>query len=593
MLAKIHSLLERKPWIIPLGLYFCLVTIHLLINAQIQVPLVFPDEYGYLAQARFIASGIHFNLDTNPYYHFGYPLVLAPIFLFSLQATTTHYLALVLNAFLISSLFFSLYYILRYILGSKRNLSLILSFITCLYPAFYVNSFLVWSENLSIPLFAWWLVLFWRVLNKQTYLDYLFFAFVTAFLYATHLRFSLVVLATVIYLLVIALKKRKVRWQALSAAGLVILLTLATIKINTFLLSQGWTKALYYPENVLQLIAEHLWPLARLKTLLLIILGQFLYLLQATHGIFLISLIYITSELFQKTHFNFSRILNDRKQHWFFFLLLSVFSIFIFTIVAFFLTRDPAQFRADHIIYGRHNETFIGIFIALGLSLLFSQNKIKGKYLIYFVLLLLPIVFKLIDTDKILENSVSNYSTSALAPLVYITFNQLNVYFPSIISVLVFYLASHNRRFSFFIVGAIFAIYTQQRLISSYQHNFNIKNFIMTSINLESSLPPDTREISYDNFYFYDNKKKDFEWPKTINYIRFLRWRLNFLSLQYYNPQLKFYSYDSAQGEHPPTKYYISEKNFRPTNSQFDDLILAEDARGDIYLWQKATSTTP
>ena len=158
--------------------YVLLVLIHLFGGLQMQQPVVFADELGYLGNARYLAGAAHLpDLSGAAFYHFGYSIFLIPAFLLFSDPVQVYRAIMVINAFLISSLYFSLFYILHTVLGKEKKVSIVISFVTCLYPAFLLQSNIAWAENAFIPFYGLTIAGVGILLNHKSYPAAVLFGF--------------------------------------------------------------------------------------------------------------------------------------------------------------------------------------------------------------------------------------------------------------------------------------------------------------------------------------------------------------------------------------------------------------------------------
>jgi hypothetical protein len=153
-----------------ISLYILLVVLHVIVVWQQDVPMVTPDEISYIAQARFFAG-----IDSVPdvlqvmqhelfierfgeipdtkgwrYYHFGYPLLISPVYALVDEIDQAYKIVQVFNGFLLSGLFLIFYAWLRVITGVERQTACLIAFVTALYPAYILQAYVAWAENLLI-----------------------------------------------------------------------------------------------------------------------------------------------------------------------------------------------------------------------------------------------------------------------------------------------------------------------------------------------------------------------------------------------------------------------------------------------------------
>ena len=136
-------------------LFFLLVVIHLISSLPMEQPMVMADELGYLGTARFLAGQAHLpDLAGARFYHFGYSLLLVPALWLFDDPLTAYRAALILNAFLMGSLFPALCGIINLLGWVSRRVALWIAFTCCLYPPIVLYSNFAWAENAFIPAYA-------------------------------------------------------------------------------------------------------------------------------------------------------------------------------------------------------------------------------------------------------------------------------------------------------------------------------------------------------------------------------------------------------------------------------------------------------
>jgi hypothetical protein len=343
--------------------YILLVTIHLACGWRIQQPWIFADELGYLGHARYLSgTGVFPNMGTATYYHFGYSLLLLPAFWLFDDPFQTYRAVVITNGLLISLLYFPVRYVLHTALGTPRDLASATALVTCLYPAFVLQSNFAWAENAVIPGYAALVAAFWRVVRQPSYRATVSLGVLGAFLYAVHPRaLPLVPLVAVVLVGLAAL--RVVRWRPATAGILCTgLVFLGTTLTNDHLRPIGW----HYGHDAFGAgrIASRVFTLP--FEVLLETAGQLLYLGQSTYGIFLFGPRYVCAITWTQG-FRVALARYDKER-----LLLLVFVLITSggLLATSVLAAATGGSRADHVIYGRYNEGFLALHVALGLALL-------------------------------------------------------------------------------------------------------------------------------------------------------------------------------------------------------------------------------
>ena len=133
-----------------------------LVKCVLTVPFrgifVLGDEAFYMETAKTIWFHLQFSNLGNPYPP-GYPLVIAPAQFFFPDFTTVYHTVLIANSFLSSLVVFPAYYLSRKFLDIP--VSAFLAVLILVLPLTFLYSFVVMSENLFIPLYAFscWVII--------------------------------------------------------------------------------------------------------------------------------------------------------------------------------------------------------------------------------------------------------------------------------------------------------------------------------------------------------------------------------------------------------------------------------------------------
>ena len=122
--------------------------------AFMRYPTVVYDELVYVGFARFFSGTAEMpNLYGGVYGHFGYSLLIAPLYLFRTGFPWQYHATLLLNSLCMSAMYFPLFGLLSRIFPSPRRVLIAAAAITALYPPYLLISNYVVAENLFIPLY--------------------------------------------------------------------------------------------------------------------------------------------------------------------------------------------------------------------------------------------------------------------------------------------------------------------------------------------------------------------------------------------------------------------------------------------------------
>lgn len=360
--------------------YLLLVLVHFLFSVPVYAPMLVADELGYLGNARYLAGVAHLpDLRGTAFYHFGYSTFLLPLFWLFADPVSIYRAAIFLNSILMSSLYFPLFYLLRVPFRSSLGVAAVISFTTCLYPSFLLQSKLAWAENAFIPLFALLIALFGALLdNKKSPTLPLVLGFVVGVLYTVHPRALPVLVVAIAYISFLGLLKILPRCGVFTCIATTLLTFVATRLLNNHLIELGWggqggDPSIYYWVSKMLSVRE--W-----FGLLVSAAAQILYLIVATYGLFFLGLSYMIAEITKVSALGFRALLHDDKVHLLAFSIFSSCGIFI----ASFLFMADAGFRGDHYFYGRYNEGFLAVFLAIALWSLHLAKESKSNDRGYF-----------------------------------------------------------------------------------------------------------------------------------------------------------------------------------------------------------------
>jgi hypothetical protein len=339
--------------------FVLLVALHLALAMPMRAPIIFGDETANLGIARFLASRPPYPLLAHPvqgwvpYYRFGYPLLLAPAWRLTSDPLTVYRAALVLNGFLLASLFPLLAAFARRTLALPRREAALTAFAASLYPSFLLQSNLTWSESLLIPAVSCVVVAFQRLAENPGLGTACVFSLLTVSAYAVHERvLGLVPLALLVLVLLW-------RWGRLSgraglAAATVAIAAFAVIRaVDSHIFARLWAGSSRRPG--IGDIAAGLAAPEGLGNALLSLTGQLWYLTVASSLLFPLGL-WVLVRTARRAEAPAQRLTAR--------FILAAAGVLLAT-SSLFITWFP---RADLAIYGRYVEAFLGLFLVAGLA---------------------------------------------------------------------------------------------------------------------------------------------------------------------------------------------------------------------------------
>ncbi len=517
IIKKIQFSKEMK---ILIGPYFILVAIHLLLAQKIVSPWLVPDEFIYLAHARYFAGLPHAIFLQEPYAHFAYGFFIAPSFLLFQNLENAYRFIVLLNSLYISSLYIILFLILTKIFRQDKRLSLYIAFLVNFLPGVFIRTYSAVSENLFIPLFHLALLLFYLLLEKINYWRALWFSIVVSLIYATHYRGLVVVVCSIIYLLVLYFYRKKM--ALLFGASLIILSAILVNFLNGYLMQNFWIRAEKY--SALQSLID----VVRVDNFLLFfssILGQSIYLVIASAGLVVWAWLYLIKKV---RIFLFSQTLKTSKDHFILFASILILAIFLSSSLVTVVANEIGDFRFDHFFYGRYNEVFLPLLIAIGLA---KWSKISRLQAFLFLLLYFSVyIFLYFFISRNLDHY--NYGVINIISLASIMFT--NVPWPSlcflvfltpIILFAFFKLGGINKKIILLAITLLFnpGLYYAPSVGSKLSDSIFIKKIAKTikDNNIDT--------VVYELSHITEAEHGKYDYNYTY-------WRHNYFALQYYLP---------------------------------------------------------
>jgi hypothetical protein len=394
-----------------ISLYILLVVLHVIVVWQQDVPMVTPDEISYIAQARFFAG-----IDSVPdvlqvmqhelfierfgeipdtkgwrYYHFGYPLLISPVYALVDEIDQAYKIVQVFNGFLLSGLFLIFYAWLRVITGVERQTACLIAFVTALYPAYILQAYVAWAENLLIIGVAASCLLYARFLRSGNFVTLMAFALVAGLQYAVHPRGLAVVLAAGMVLALLMVFQRDRLAHVFTA-----LVVLVVVFVCAHLFVQGMASLMsnlqqsaYVQKRLFEVFDLNVFP---------VFAGNLYYLILASLGLFVVGLLYGLAVIYQQGRVAINNLVLDVQAGSIMYLVLLSGITFSVSVLYFSLPFKIAEESlANMVLYGRYNEVFLGLYMALGLVWMNQhfrvedKNRVKVVNVIYWLIVVLAI----------------------------------------------------------------------------------------------------------------------------------------------------------------------------------------------------------
>jgi hypothetical protein len=412
------------------ALYFFIVGLHIAATWSQSAASVVPDEISYLSQARYFAGKDDFpdtktflaqesalsNSDTIPstqnwrYYHFGYSLLVSPIYWLADTPATAYKGVMILNSFMLSTLFLIIFFWARMISEVSFYTATAIAFIVSLYPPYIYQAQIGWAENALIPGFALCCLLFTHHLKTNHIPSVILFALTAGFQFTIHPRGLAVSIAAIICLVSLLLIGKD-KWRITTIGVSTILGIIITTKAMSNKLAAMMSTS-SQGEQILQQLS-FIFEL----DLTTAIVGNLLYLTLATLGLFLLGLTKAIKPIIDNSINNLKSTVSDIHTGSLLYLLIASGLLFCVSLV--FLGRSEewhdTSRTLDHLLYGRYNEPFLSLYITLGLLWINQLHK-KGihqysKYLIiaFWILAAVDIAFFLVFLDYQYLRSIHSF----------------------------------------------------------------------------------------------------------------------------------------------------------------------------------------
>ena len=351
--------------VLPFGL---LLLIQVALALFRELPLITADESVYLAHARFLSGTAPMpTLHGTHFFAIGYSLFLVPAFWLFDSPNVTYTASLVISAFLMSTLYLILYYVLVCLLGISSRLAMFVALVTCLYPPLLLRANFAWAENAYMPGFMLLLALFGTLLKQKSLRLALLFGLLLGFMYTIHARSLPLIPIAAIYLAVLGLC-RVLRWRIVAVSLTVTALVIVSTRIVVNILkSQVETEI---PEISMSAVISHLLSLQGLHDVVHTTNIQVLQVFQSSYGLFLVGLLAVGHLLWKRLSNNPASFTNDVPTATLTFFILAWMGTL--ALAAAHLARPSEHI---HFLLGRYVDGISALFLALGLSAVLSAHQ--------------------------------------------------------------------------------------------------------------------------------------------------------------------------------------------------------------------------
>ena len=501
-----------------------------------EIPLVVSDESVYLAHARYLSGTAPMpTLYEATFFAFGYSLFLIPAFWLFDNPYTTYTASLIIGAFLMSTLYFSLYYVLASLLGVSSRLAMLVSFITCLYPPILLRSTFAMAESAYVPGFMLLIALFGTMLRHKSVRSAVAFGLLLGFMYTIHAR-SLPLLPITGVFLTFQGVTRSLPWKAVSAVALVSAAVLIATRaaIDRLQIAMG-SEVLEVPVRP---IIANLVSFQGLHDFSLKLNELALYAMQSTFGLFPIGVLAIGVILWQCRHSGLAPLVQD----------VPTATVCFFLLAWLATLGESAALHAAfteqaHFMSARHIDGIMALFIALGLVAILRGRQLRSRRLYTVVIALVAV-----------STLAASYGLSVFLDIVYAPqslginpyagifgVSPLALFVASVVAAMGFILYSCARhRLRVVAVGTIVCLFVLTSIYSYFLAILPLQDRVSRSSSLASYIRTyvgDPPAIAYDTAYFN---------------------RLTYYTYEYLLPHTRFLPFDSAAGEKPPAAIVIT-----------------------------------
>lgn len=337
----------------------------------------YPDPFGYISAAAFF-SGTNWSSLTRQltgYYGFGYGLLLAPLFYLSSNYLMFSKMAIVLNALFLVLTYWIMIDITRRVFRELGEFSCcLIPFIAVLFPAYLYEINTIIPELFSVLCFAGSI---WLVLNVEErvkpVISLLSFSVIVGLSPMIHGRNVALWISGIIVVNLFLYKKR------ISVMAGICCIIVLFVLMGCYYLTSRYVRLELYSSDPIQNTAETLlegasnyFNLQAVRNYIWSLTTQFWYMGTSTLLISFLGMYYLI------------RLAANRSAFRLFHLYIAFSGSGIMLISAYVFTNPR---RLDQVIFGRHNEMVLSIFLLYGLAYL-AKDEINMRRTVTVIILL-------------------------------------------------------------------------------------------------------------------------------------------------------------------------------------------------------------
>lgn len=413
---------DHMPWGWSVGIwlglsYLLLVVLHLWLARGVTGPTVTPDEIGYLGNARLLAGyRPAAEMVTGPVYAWGYSTFIVPlVWLFGDNPHLLYRGAQVVNALLMATILPLSYAFLRTVTSFAKQPAFLAGMVASLYPPMLVTSGLAWSENLLAPLTIGWALSIWVALSAEPRPTWqrLLVVPATVFLHVSHPRY--LVLVALCGLGFVIGGVTRVISRRLATLGIVTLVVgwLAGRMVTGWIAAQRWPDIAADKGSSGRLLGRLVTPSYLPKTGAGMV-GQGWYLAAGSAGLVVAGAL-VMGWLVLRSNSQ----LDTRRRLSLAAIAIGLSALFTTSVLS-FVSNNP---RVDTLIYGRYNESFVPLLIAIGLGGVLTAKPTErwllgkatiGITVVLTVLVLMARGWRFFDGEIVWNNILAIYAPAQL-----------------------------------------------------------------------------------------------------------------------------------------------------------------------------------
>lgn len=320
---------------------------------------IWPDEPAQLAIARYLGSGVRWNMHDHSTWRPGYGTILAPVYWFTNDPATVYRTAMELNAVLGGVAAVLLYVLARRLTSMSPSSCAAAAVFASLLPSALFATDFAWSEPLAVPLLLAFLVLLLRFHDRPTLGGGIAAGAVAALAFGTHSRMLPLLVIASASAVVTTMRRRLPASAAVSVVAWCGAAFLAVSAYSSALVERLWDEP--FERNSYAGMASQV---VKVADMFVTAAGQAWYLLVASAGLGALGLGTIAVRAAGRGGRPVPAVRDAR--------LVLVVVASEFAVSAAFMSD---RWRPDHVVYGRYNDAFVGPLVLVGLALLLDVGR--------------------------------------------------------------------------------------------------------------------------------------------------------------------------------------------------------------------------